>query len=159
MKKIKLTQGKFALVDDKDFEKVNQYKWHASKSYNTFYAIRKKDGETIRMHRVIMGFVKGDLRQVDHINSNGLDNRRSNLRECSNQQNQFNMKARIGCSSKYKGVSWAKGRNKWLAQIQVDDKDFHLGYFKREIDAAKAYDKKATELCGEFARLNIRKEE
>ena len=155
MKKIKLTQDKFALVDDADYGWLNQFAWYVIKSRNTFYACRDihKD-KILRMHRLIMGLDFGDKRQSDHINGNGLDNRRSNLRICTNQQNQFNQEPRIG-SSKYKGVHWHKRDNKWQAQIRIDSNPKHLGLYDNEEDAALAYNLAAQEHYGEYARINI----
>ena len=105
------------------------------------------------MHRVIMDAPKG--MHVDHINGNGLDNRRENLRLCTNSQNHMNRKTHRDSSSKYKGVSWNKRNSKWQAYIGSGIKRKNLGYFASESDAAKAYDIKAKECFGEFARLNL----
>lgn len=148
MKAIELTKGKFALIDDEDFDLVSKFKWHVSGCKN--YAISGRREKLIRMHNLIFGKMK-----VDHINGDGLDNRRENLRKCTNSQNMANSKKRIGTSSKYKGVCWCKRENKWSAYIYTNKKRKSLGYFKNQKDAAKAYDKKAVELFGSFARLNL----
>jgi len=158
MRKIKLTQGKVALVDNNMFDCLNKHKWHAYCHHRHWYAIRsirKANGKqtTQSMHRIIINIPKG--LQIDHQNHNGLDNRKSNLRICTNAQNQYNQKLRQG-SSKYKGVYLDKQREKWKAQIQLNNKQIHIGRFLDEIDAAKAYDKKAIELFGKFACLNFR---
>lgn len=164
MKEIHLTKGQRTLIDDEDHKWLNQYKWFARKGSNGvgYYAIRSSkriNGKQfdIRMHRIIMQLKRGDSKEVDHINGNGLDNRRSNLRTCTRQQNQFNSRPRIG-TSKYKGVTWFEinGKyGKWCAKIRKSGKTTHLGYFKDEIEAAKAYDAKAKILFGEFARPNF----
>ena len=160
MVKIPLTQGKFALIDDKDFNLVNQYKWFAQKHRNTYYACRRAKrmndkGKFMSMHRLILDFPDND---VDHKDGNGLNNGRYNLRTCSKSQNQQNqMKTNNGrkTSSIYKGVSWHKGNTKWMACIRVYGKLVHLRYFTSEIEAAKVYNKAAIKYFGEFANLNI----
>lgn len=141
MKKIPLTQDKFALVDDEDYEYLNQWKWCATKNRNTFYAVRtiRQNGKkiTIRMHRVLtkqMSFQN----QTDHINRNGLDNRRKNLRDATNKENAENQQLRKDNSSGYKGVVWRKDRLKWHARIQHNNKFIHLGLFNKIEDAVKA---------------------
>lgn len=143
-KEIKLTKNKVALIDDEDFEFLNQFKWY----FNTGYAMRRNKKQTILMHRVINNTPDG--METDHINRKKLDNRRINLRSCTNQQNQMNSSKMINTTSKYKGVCWHINNKKW--QVNIQNK--YLGYFKSELEAAKAYDKAAKELFGEFARLN-----
>ncbi len=157
VKEIRLTRGKVALVDEEDFDELNKYKWSAFKHRNTFYAVRNVRGKPLlRMHRVIMGDVKGVI--YDHINGDGLDNRKSNLRIATAQQNNMNRIPRKGCSSKYKGVSWNKPNKKWLCILGHNYKNTYLGSFDDEEECARAYDKKAKELFGEFARLNFPEE-
>ena len=153
---IPLTQGKLAIVDAEDYDWLIQYNWCACKCRNTFYATRMGGGRTIRMHREIMHAPKGVM--CDHINHNGFDNRKSNLRLCTNAQNSYNQQARSSCTSKYKGVHWNKPNNKWVARIAFKQKRMHIGCFDNEIKAAMAYDKKAKELFGEFAYPNFTKE-
>lgn len=155
MKKIPLTQGKFAIVDDEDYELVSQYKWLLSKqSKNCEYAVITKRPR-LRMHRLIMGLVPGDGLIVDHINGNGRDNRRANLRVCTHVENIRNM-ATKGGSSLFRGVTRRnqKRGTKWIAQIMVNRKQYYLGIFNTPIDAAKAYNTAAKNFFGEFARLN-----
>jgi len=152
-KLIPLTQGKFAIVDPADFDELSQYKWTAAKSPNTFYAVRSAQGRQIRMHRLITDAPKGLV--VDHRNHNGLDNRKENLRLCTRSENARNQRPQTGRSSKYKGVCWHKNQKKWLARVYSKGVTYHLGSFNSEIAAAKAYDKKAKELFGEFAHLNF----
>ena len=162
-KKIPLTQGKFAIVDDKDYKKVSQYKWQyclVGKNRDRGCVMwrgwqkERKRKQTIIMSRLIMDAPKG--RVVDHKNGNTLDNRRGNLRICTNQQNLFNQKLRRlkYRSSQYKGVSYFKRVKKWTAQICFNCKSIHLGYFDIEKEAAIAYNKAAAKYFGEFARLN-----
>jgi len=155
MKEIKLTQGQIAMVDDGDFEYLNQFKWNAYKKKGRFYASRyvgKSNGRQIyaSMHWDVMG-----EKMIDHIDHNGLNNQKSNLRKCTYAQNMMNGRKRnTNTSSKYKGVCWAKNYNKWISSIRKDDKQIHLGYFESEIDAAMAYNNKAKELFCEFACIN-----
>ena len=139
MKKIELTQGQVALVDDEDFEQLNKFKWCALWARNTksFYAVRgskTKDGKwhTISMNREILGLKRDDKRQGDHRNHDTLDNQRSNLRVVTCQQNHFNRKDS-------KGYYWNKAAKKYRAQIMVNGKHIHLGYFLTTKDARNAY--------------------
>lgn len=152
-KLIPLTQDKFAIVDAQDYEWLCKYKWYALKDKATYYAARSANRKTLRMHREIMRAPKHLL--VDHRDHNGLDNRRSNLRLCTPAENIRNQGSARGSTSKYKGVTWCKARNIFQARITFNGRRIHLGSFKNEIDAAKAYDKKAKELFGEFAYLNF----
>ncbi len=160
MKKIPLTQGQFAIVDDEDFEELNQHKWCLCRNGNNLYAIRFKPNPATRkqtcvyIHRIIMGEPKG--MSIDHINHNALDNRKVNLRICSNADNIRNQQHRSDGSSKYRGVCWDKGCRKWKAQIKFKGKTLWLGTFGNETDAARIYDEKANELYGEFANLNFK---
>ncbi len=151
MKKIPLTRGQFALVDDEDFGWLNQWHWCAHRNRNpngNLYAV----GKLGSMHRVIM---KAKPKQIlDHKNRNSLDNRRINLRFCTFSQNHQNKISKRKSTSKYKGVSWFKPTKKWCVHICLK-RDKCIGYFDNEADAAKAYDKKAIELFGEFALLNF----
>ena len=152
-KVIPLTQGKVAIVDPDDFERLKQYKWHATKCGRSYYAVRSANGKSIKMHRQITNAPKGLV--VDHIDHNGLDNRRANLRLCTKQQNNCNTRSFRHKTSKYKGVFKQKGLKKFRALTRCNRKSIHIGMFESEIDAAKAYDKKARELFGEFAYLNF----
>ena len=156
-KKIPLTQGMFALVDDEDFKELSKHKWHIRKKKYTFYARARIeiDGnrKLVYMHRIIMDAPKD--RQIDHKNGDGLDNQRSNLRFCTNGQNQHNRRKGKG-TSKYKGVHWLKDNKRWRASIGFNKKLINLGCYDNETDAAKAYDRKALELFGEFARTNFK---
>ncbi|MCJ7828762.1 MAG: AP2 domain-containing protein [Dehalococcoidia bacterium] len=160
MKTIPLTQGKFAIVDDCDFEWLNQWKWIATWDEKRDYwrVVRKEDKETIYMHRAILGLEKNDGIKSDHKDHNGLNNQRYNLRKCTDTQNRYNQKPQRWHSSKYKGVSWSKKEKRWKARITYNSKDYRLGCYKNEIDAAKVYDIAAKKLFGEFAYLNFPKE-
>lgn len=160
MKKILLTKNQFAIVDDEDFEEVNKHKWCSSFSIYTkcYVAIRvlpKKDNDKkqmLLMHRFILNAPKEFM--VDHINHNSLDNRKINLRLCTNSQNQMNVLKHKKSLSGYKGVSLNKKNMKWISKIVINKKTINLGYFTDKIEAAKAYNEKAKELFGEFAYLN-----
>ena len=149
---IPLTKGKVAIVDAQDYDWLSKYKWHAVKCDSRFYAYRSKNRRSVSMHREIMHAPKGMV--VDHIDGNSLNNRRSNLRLCTVSQNHQNRRRTYG-SSKYKGTWWDKRRNKWVSAITFNGKYIHIGCFDNETDAAKAYDRKAAELFGEFAYLNF----
>lgn len=152
MKLIPLSQGKFSQVDDEDFEWLNQWKWYAYKGINdVFYVARSIGRKQIKMHRLILGLTIFEERG-DHIDHNGLNNQRINLRKCTHQENCKNRKSAKGSSSKYLGVRLKI--NRWNARITVLKKQKHLGYFKTEIDAAKAYNEAAIKYHGEFANLN-----
>ena len=150
---IPLTQGKFAIVDAADYPALSCYKWTVLAAPNTFYAVRSQGKTQIRMHRQILNAPPHLV--VDHINHNGLNNARTNIRLCTRAQNNRNKQPHKNSSSKYKGVAWKKKQKKWVARIRKGKKSYHLGYFKKETDAARAYDKKAKELFNEFAYLNF----
>ena len=159
MKSIPLTQGKIAVVSDKDYPWLSKFKWRAHKDNRSgrWYAARserRQDGRvTVKlMHREIRRPRIG--LEVDHRNKDGLNNCRSNLRECTHKQNSFNSGVyRIKKSSKYKGVIWNKSSRKWLVYLQRK----HLGAFTDEVQAAREYDKEAKKQFGKFAHLNFPK--
>jgi hypothetical protein len=146
--------GKFAQVDDEDYEYLIQWRWfgvYVPTSRN-YYVTRNstKDLKATRMHTIIMGKKEGLV--IDHVDGDGLNNQRSNLRHCTNIQNSYNRRNYKNSSSKYKGV--CKHGNKYHARIGFNKKHIHLGTFTSEDDAALAYNKKAKELFGEYANLN-----
>ena len=160
MKRIPLTQGKFAIVDDEDYEDLMQFKWCAFKSGNNWYAkrdIRNSDGKRRqeRMHRHILGLKYGDKHLTDHISHNGLDNRRAKIRICTNSQNCRNRQPHKDSASQFKGVTWHKDRKKWQSRIYAIGKKISLGLFCDEIEAAKTYDIAAIKYFGDFAYLNF----
>lgn len=154
MKEIKLTKGFVALVDDEDFEYINQWKWCITECKGRKYATRayKESGKNhyLFMHRIIMNTPANLV--VDHIDHDGLNCQKGNMRNCTRQQNLQNKLAQKNSSSKYLGVSFSKEMKKYRADI----KDTFWGYFDDEIEAAKVYDQKAKELYGEFANLNFK---
>jgi hypothetical protein len=158
VKRIKLTKGYETLVDDEDFEELVQHKWFVLSMSSGPRASRKgrgrdgKKSKTILMHRQIMCAPSG--MEVDHINHDSLDNRRVNLRVCTHAQNGANQRKQSGTSSRFKGVTWDKSRQKWLAQIMVNRCHINLGRFVLEEDAARAYNRAASTHFGEFKLLN-----
>jgi hypothetical protein len=152
MKEVSLTKGKFALVDDEDFELVCKYKWYAvTNKSGIWYASTTIGGNSFGMHRLILG-----IKYVDHIDRDGLNNQRNNLRPTNPSLNMANAKKRgTNTTSQYKGVSWSLYKQKWQASASKDGKRYFLGYFSSEIEAAKAYDRKLEELFGDYARINF----
>ena len=153
MREIPLTQGKFAIVDDEDFERLSQFKWYAHKSCNTFYASRKCKRKMVRIHQEIIGVKIGLV--IDHINGDGLDNRKANLRHVTNRQNMQNLHTER--SSKYPGVCWHKRDKKWKAHITSNGKLLHLGHFTDEEEAFKAYCEANRELAGDGVLYSAQK--
>jgi len=158
MKKIKLLRGKVVLVDDENFDFINQWQWYLMKGNHTNYACRKEKKKTILIHRVIMN--TPDNMEVDHKDRNGLNCQKSNMRNCNHSQNNANRGERKGMS-KYRGVYFMrqtyknKERTYIIADIRVNNKTIHLGYFETEIDAAIAYNKAAINYHKDFANINI----
>lgn len=168
MKEIPLSRHKVALVDDEDFEKLNEHKWLVVNSRGYCYAIRhsttkRKDRTSIQMSRVIMKTPK-EL-QVDHINHNTLDNQKANLRNCSAKENSRNRIMKNPSLSGFKGVDYRtikRGLKTYkyiVARIGYNGKIINLGYFSNLESAARSYDAKAKELFGNFANLNFPMEE
>jgi hypothetical protein len=152
----KLGPSMYALVDPDDLPMLSAYTWAAVRGYkDIFYATAETviDGRRRRvyMHRVILAAPSGAC--VDHINHDGLDNRRANIRLATTTQNAANMRARG--RSAYKGVAWRSDRGYWRAQIKMNGKNTNLGGFATEIEAARAYDAAARVVFGEFACLNF----
>jgi hypothetical protein len=158
-RRIPLTQGRCAIVDPADYYRQVRHKWHTAKGTRTVYAVRqiclgKGKTKAVHMHREIIDAPAGMY--VDHINQNGLDNRRANLRLATRFQNARNRpKTNRATSSKYKGVTYRPKQDKWTATIFANGRSVHLGHFKTEIEAARAYDNAAREHYGRFAALNF----
>lgn len=152
MRKIQLTRGYIAMVDNKDFKSLSQYSWFAWTPRN--YAARniKVNGKQkpLFMHRVIMGVTNN--KKVDHKDGNVLNNCRKNLRICTQGQNAQNRSPNIG--KQYKGI-YRVAEEKWRAYIRYNYKRIHIGYFHTDKEAATAYNKTAKKLFGKFAKLNI----
>ena len=151
MKEIELTQGKVAIVDYRDYEWLSHWGWFAIKpnTSHTWYARRTG---SISMHRQIMGYPR--KLEIDHINGNGLDNRRENLRTCTRQES-MQSRPTTWAKSGFRGVYWIpQGRKNWRSLITVDSKTIYLGDFLTKEEAAFAYNDAAFEYFGEFARFN-----
>lgn len=154
MKPIWLTKEQFTMVDDADYDWLNQWKWCINSGKYTFYAKRAikdplKGQKIILMHRVILGVIDSKI-DVDHKDSNGLNNQRSNLRIATRSQNQANKRSSKNGTSKYLGVCWDKQHKKWEARI----KSKRIGQYSDELEAAKCYNEAAIKAHGEFANLN-----
>jgi len=152
IRQIALGDGYYAYVDAADHEWLGRYKWHMQGGY----AVRYEKKKLIFMHRQIMPPSRGMV--VDHKNRNRLDNTRENLRLCTPGENAQNAAKKQGTYSRFKGVSYRKERDKYFAQIYHQNEQFYLGLFDKETDAARAYDRRAIELFGEFARVNFPEE-
>lgn len=149
VKAIALTGGHVTFVDKEDYINLIHFEWQ----HRDGYAKRQQyKGKVISMHNAIMGTPEGFV--CDHIDGDSLNNRRSNLRICKQQNNMWNRKPVKGSSSKFKGVSWQAATGYWKAYIKINEKQVHLGCFWDEEDAAIAYNKAAKALHGEFAKLN-----
>ena len=155
--KIPLTRGEFAKVDPEDYIWLSQFRWYCNKRGHTSYAVRNAgvggERRKVLMHREI-NMTPGHL-VCDHINRNGLDNRKQNLRNCTKRENNLNQGGHRGSVSKYKGVYWKKREGRWAACIKSEGKKKHLGYFESEREAAKAYDRAVRKYHGEYALLNF----
>lgn len=149
MKKIKLRQNKYALVDDEDFNYLNQWRWHIA--WNGYVVRGEYNGGNYKnffLHRVIIKTPKGMF--TDHINHNRLDNRKSNLRICTKSQNGFNRNKQKNNTSGYKGVTFEKQTKKWVARIRFNGQMKTIGRFFNPEEASEAYKQVALKLCGEF---------
>lgn len=151
---IRLTRGKVAVIDDDDFTKVNQHKWHCNNHGYAMSWFRTSDGKRslVSMHRFILSTPKGLL--TDHINLDKLDNRKENLRVCTATQNECNKDLSKRNKSGYKGVSFDSRTGKWRVAIKANGKFLRLGRHKNILDAAREYNENAIKFFGEFARLN-----
>ncbi len=159
-RRIRLVNSKkYAIVDECDYYWLARYTWLAEKTDHSYRAVcllcKGKMSTLVNMHRLIMNPPKHLL--VDHINRNGLDNRRANLRLATHAQNSQNRTpcTKAGKTSKYKGVYWQRGRNKWRSYIRANNKRIFVGHFDSEVEAAKAYDEAARKYHGQFASPNF----
>lgn len=156
-KSIKLTQGRFAILDDYWFSELSKYKWYIYRKKNgKCYAFRlerlpNKKSKTVLMHRVIMNAQKGVI--IDHIDGDGLNNHPNNLRIATNSQNLMNRGKTSKNTSGFKGVHWNKGHGKWQAQINVGGKHKSVGFFTTKELAYEAYCEACNKYHGEFAHF------
>lgn len=152
---IPLSYGSYAIVDTADLRILNLYRWCMNVTLQgKRYARRTQGRKTIYMHRALMNPPEG--MEVDHINGNGLDNRRKNLRVCTKAEYQQNSKKRTGKSSCFKGVCWDSSGRKWRSRITVKGRQLQIGQFESELEAAEAYDEEAFYYFGTFARTNFK---
>jgi hypothetical protein len=147
---ITLTRGKVARVDDADEPAVAAHKWHAIPIGKAWYAATNIDGKRVYMHRLLMNPAQG--MSVDHLDDDGLNNMRGNLRLCTHQENLSRQRTVVG-ESGFRGVT--RHKNSWKAKIRVHYKNIYLGCFKDKIEAAQAYDRAAVKYFGPHARLNL----
>jgi hypothetical protein len=156
MKSIRLPSGVDTFVDDEDYDYLMQFNWQERKGHSTSYVKRSSKinnrGITNYMHREIMKPGPGLV--VDHIDGNGLNNCKSNLRIATHRDNLRNSRGHTDSEIRFKGVTLQSRKRKYLVRIRVDNKDIYLGLFEDEIQAAKAYNEAAIKYFGEFARLN-----
>lgn len=154
---IPLTRGKVALVDREDYDRVAVHKWHAIKAKCTWYAERgiKIDGRnsTIGLHRELMNAQPGEL--IDHIDGDGLNCRRSNMRRTDYQGNARNRRMNRTNRHGFKGVRPTAASGRWTAEITIGGKSHHLGTYDTAEEAARAYDARAAIAHGQYARLNF----
>jgi hypothetical protein len=152
---VPLTQGMLAVVDVADIGLVSGRNWHAVKDGHTYYALASGSPKT-KMHEIILGARVGCI--PDHIDGDGLNNRKGNLRFATDSQNQYNKRPSASNKTGLKGVreaTWATGPKRWRANIFIEGKPKHLGYFYSPEEAAMAYDTAASAAWGEYARLNM----
>ena len=146
-----LTKGKIALIDDEDYALILLFHWFYDS--HQYARTKKLSGGSMSMHRLLIKPQTGY--EIDHIDGNRINNQRKNLRIVTHKQNQANQGKHIRKTSQYKGVCWRKDVNKWIAYIETNNKPTHLGYHLSEVEAARAYDRAALDMFGEYARLNV----
>lgn len=148
-----LTRGKSVLIDEEDLPLISQYRWNAARRHRNWYAVGNgSDQKSVYMHRLLLGAITGQV--VDHRNSNGLDNRRINLRLCSSQQNGQNGRRHSDSTVPYKGIRKNPNSQQWSGIITVNYRQISLGTYPTMEEAALAYNDAAIHYFGEFARLN-----
>lgn len=151
---IVLSRGLTATVDQEDYERLSAHKWYANTSHGEpKYAATNINGITVAMHRMILGVMPGV--EVDHLNGDGFDNRRRNLRIATGTENRRNVGIIKSNKSGYKGVDWHSRFRRWRAAIRVNGKRIHLGYFDTAEQGAAAYNEAAIKHHGEFAWVNL----
>lgn len=149
----KYLQFDFALVDDDIYDYLNQWRWHGDSKGYVIRRVRKGGKKlVVQMHREVMKTPEGMV--TDHIDGNRYDNRRENLRVCTDGENKRNRGRAVNNPTPYKGAYWQKQIGRWYSRIQVDNKSIYLGTFGTPEEAAMAYDRAALRYHGEFARLN-----
>lgn len=152
---ITLSQGRFAFVDNKHYELLSSFKWSAVKKGNIYYAVRgvKKNDKwvSVYMHHIVLP--RAESKIVDHIDMNGLNNQRKNLRLCTKSENQRNTLKHKDNTSGMKGVHWNNRDKKWSSDIMVNGKKIRLGYFKTKEDAYSMYCNACIKHHGKFARF------
>lgn len=162
MKKIRVGPERFTIVDDSDFELVARYSWQSYLHHGNFVVHRpRRDFDPqglglprkIYLHRFLMNAQKGQI--VDHIDGDSLNNQRSNLRFCDYSGNSSNTSSRLGSSSRFLGVSRSRTPNRWVAQYEFNYKNYHIGVYDSEKEAALIYNVAASFAFREFARLNV----
>ncbi len=149
------TKGESIQIDEEDFPKVSARRWYVVQpdGKKSYAMSRGRDGKTVYLHRLVMDVGPGE--EIDHKNGDGLDNRKHNLRIATRQQNCANTPPQPSNTSGFKGVYWRKERRSWVALIQVNRRQRYIGSFRSKEDAARAYDRVAHDVFGEFAYLNF----
>lgn len=152
---IRVTRGNaHTYLDDADYERAKDFHWYKTQNgYVAGSVVEQGVRRRVYLHRWLLDAQPGQI--VDHIDGNPLNNRRANLRLATRSQNQANRRRNATSRSRYKGVTWHKGRGRWMARIQVDGRRMHLGYFTTPLEAAYMYDAFAQSRFGEYARVNI----